>query len=155
MSTTITNPATGQPVSVFVRLSGGYVDCILRADTQAAWEAAALAQNVLVKQPDGSLVPNAGISIDVLGPVVKVPAVIDPATLTVTTPAVMDERYHVNMRLDPRAEGVAKSWEDLAIQWTEHGTLDPEVNNDEVAHVLGGVGLIDPDTIRQPKRVWA
>lgn len=46
---------------------------------------------------NGNLIPHAGILIDEIGPVVKVPAVIDPDTGKVITPAVMVNGHHVNL----------------------------------------------------------
>lgn len=39
-----------------------------------------------------------GVAVDMLGPVTLTPSEIDPETGEVLTPAVIDHRYHVNLR---------------------------------------------------------
>jgi hypothetical protein len=46
---------------------------------------------------DGTLIPHEGVVIDQIGPITKVPAVIDPDTGDVITPAVVVEGWHVNL----------------------------------------------------------
>ena len=46
---------------------------------------------------NGNLIPHAGVIIDEIGPITKVPAVIDPDTSNVITPAVVVEGHHVNL----------------------------------------------------------
>ncbi len=44
------------------------------------------------------LIPCKGLQIDEIGPIMKVPPVINPETFEVITPAVMIEGWHVNFR---------------------------------------------------------
>lgn len=139
----ITDP-NGNPVDVFVRQSGDYIDALIRAETKADWDAEAAAAGLVV---NGEPIP--GASVDELGPVVLTPAVPGPEPMTIATPAVMDNRHHVNLRL-----AASLNWQPLALQWTVHGSPDPAANNAEVCHLINRVGLIDPATIALPKRVW-
>ncbi len=148
MSIVITHPETEEDVTVFVAINGGYVDCICRAESQEAWEAAALADHLLSEDAQGNLIPIEGATIDVLGPVELAPAVLD-AQGDVVTPAVMDERYHVNLRLHPDLP-----WQPIAINWTENGIADPDNNAGEQALLLDSVALIDPDTVASAARGW-
>ena len=66
-------------------------------------------------------------SLDPIGPCELVRAVIDPVTMQVTTPAVVDLSYHVNIRLQAPDE-----------------TLDAEI-------VATGAAV----TPKNPRRVWA
>jgi hypothetical protein len=145
----ITDPTTGNLANVFVTNSTGYIDAYCRADTQATWEDAAIANGLATRQDDGTLLPSPGIWIDVIGSVVKTDAVLAEDG-TEITPAVMDDRYHVNFRLDPSV-----SWEALAIAWTANGTLDSNPDATEVARKMTGVALIDPDSIHSNTRMWA
>lgn len=142
----VTAPA-GSQVRVFVREADGYIDALIRAETKADWDAAAVAGGLVV---DGKPVP--GASIDEIGAVVLSPATVEVGAngqFTETAPATIDTRHHVNLRLDP-----SLGWQPLALQWTFQGSPDPDTNNDEVCHVINRVGLIDPDTVTLPKRVW-
>lgn len=144
MSMTIINPQTGLPTEVFVRaVDGGYIDAICRAETQAAWEAAAEANHLTV---DG--VPIDGANINVIGPVVVTPAILDAQGNTLVPP-VLDERYHVNLRLRDDL-----NWQAVALAWMAYGVPDPDQNAAEVAQELSQVSLIDPDTISSPSQVW-
>ncbi len=71
------------------------IDLMLRFETEA--EAANL---LAAYRLDGAwIAASHGHALDVVGPVVVVPAVADPATGKFTAPPVMDERFHVNLRL--------------------------------------------------------
>lgn len=145
MATTIPHPETGEPVELFVRINAdGYVDALCRAAYKSAWDQAALA-NGLTK--DGE--PVAGVNIDVIGPVTVTPAVIDENTGAEITPADIDNRYHVNLRLAPEV-----NWFPIAYAWMTNGNDDAEPNKDEETRTLARVSLIDPDTISTPTRVW-
>jgi len=144
MSVTIPHPETGEPVELFVRInSDGYVDALCRAAYKSAWEQAAEA-NGLTK--DG--IPIEGASIDVIGPVTVTPAVIDENGAEIT-PADIDNRYHVNLRLGPET-----NWFPIAYAWMTNGNDDAEPNKDEETRTLARVSLIDPDTVKTPSRVW-
>lgn len=158
MSATITD-RNGTEVTVYVAIQGRVVDAIVRADTREDFEAAALSRNLLTEDADGNRTPAPGVNIDVLGPVTIKPAVLDEEG-NVTTPAVTDSRYHVNIRItDPAlsvvdAEGF-ENWRQTAIDWTAYGTPDTAINAEEQGLKLGGVVLIDPATVKSPVRVWA
>jgi hypothetical protein len=67
-------------------------DLMYRATDKATWDAwAALVSLTYDDRPNGCY-------IDEIGPVVVTPAVVGPDG-TIITPAVMDNRYHVNVRL--------------------------------------------------------
>ena len=148
MSITVTDPATGQPASVFLASNGGYPQGKTRSASQAIWHAAALARGLLARQTDGTLAPALGVAIYELGAVVTTPAVVD-ATGTITTPAVMDTRWHVDFQIDPNV--VPESvWVPMAIAWAA-GAPDTQVNDAEACRMLDGAGLIDPATIKSER----
>lgn len=162
MSILIENQS-GNEVEVFIKISGGFVDAIVRADTKEDFETAAIARKLMVQETleDGVTtrnVPAEGINIDALGPVVITPAVLD-VDGNVTTPAVMDNRYHANIRIEEPAISAKtdgfENWKQTAIDWTTYGTPDTSVNAQESGLKLANVVLIDPDTINSPSRVWA
>lgn len=65
-----------------------------------------------------------------------------------------DSRYHANLLLGLGI--VARgTWKTPLLNYYFHGSLVGEKNADEVAYEVGGVELIDPDTIRSPTNVWA
>lgn len=78
------------------------IDLWLRCETRARWLALAVARGLMTQQTIGGVplyTPRAGVSIDEVGNVVITPAVINSTTLTVTTPAVLDTWWSVNVRL--------------------------------------------------------
>jgi hypothetical protein len=99
-------------------------DLMYRATDEATWDAwAAIVSLTYDDRPNGCY-------IDEIGPVVVTPAVIGPDG-TIITPAVMDNRYHVNVRLVS--------------------------GHDPAVLVQGGPGVewIDPATVNNPRRIWA
>ena len=144
MSTTITHPETGEPVEVFVRIADGYVDVMCRAAYRKAWTDAATANKLI--DADGN--PSPGVSIDEIGDVIVTPATYDEDGKELT-PAVIDNRFHVNFRI---AEHLA--WQPIALAWMSQGNDDAVANKDEETRTLAKVSLIDPDTVKTPARVW-
>lgn len=70
------------------------------------------------------------------------------------TAPTFDARYHANLLLGPNI--VARgTWKTPLLNYYFHGALVGEKNAEEVAYSVGGVELIDPDTIRSPACVWA
>ena len=177
MSIVIQDP-NGEDVSVNLQSSGGIIDAEVRATDETTFVAAALDQGLYVKEmqtvvdedgveteepvldEDGNEIirPAAGVNVSVIGPVVVVPATYDDDGNELTPP-VMDNRYHVNLRMAGAAltaadENGYPNWKTTAILWTENGVEDTEVNNHESSLVVEGVGLIDPESIDTPQRVW-
>jgi len=149
-----------EPILVFVRFTGGMLDAIVRATDAATFETAArwaelkyeITETVTDPETDetseegtGEWVVSPGVHIDIIGPV--------------QVGETWDTRYHANIRIaDPALSkvdeyGVLK-WEKWAAAWTLGGEPDEQVNKNEVAKVLQGVSLIDPDTIASPSRRW-
>ena len=169
---TITAP-DGTEVEIYASLSGGYVDTCIRATDRDTWVQAALSQNLLYRDPITEVDPETGeetivgyhdeihtskgANITEIGPVVLTPAVLD-AEGNVVTPAVMDNRFHLNMRLDEPLlsksdENGYPLWQKTALLWMQYG--QPVVpNNEERAKAVSGVEMIDPDSINNPDRVW-
>ena len=177
MSIVIQDP-NGDDVSVNLQWSGGMIDAEVRATDEAAFVAAALQQGIYVREmqtvvdddgveteepvldEDGNEIirPAAGVNVSVIGPVVVVPATYDDEGNELTPP-VMDNRYHVNLRMAGPAltaadENGYPDWQTTAILWTESGVADTEINSHESALIVEDVGLIDPESIDTPKRVW-
>lgn len=159
MSMTVQD-ADSNDVEIYARQSGGYIDTIVRADTQQAFEAAALARNIMVQDEDGNISPSKGVNIDALGPVMLTAGTYDNEGNELTAPT-FDTRYHVNMRIGEPAVSVMDAdlpdlpaWIVTGITWTLQGQTDTNINAEESAKVLYSVALIDPDSISSPSRVW-
>lgn len=96
---------------------------------------------------------------NITGPLypVRVPAVTDPVTGEITTPAVLDSRPHLNIRFYPTAmqnltsEGVPLLFA-TAIQWAANGAIETvlDQNNHEEGIKYNGAVLLDPDSIATP-----
>lgn len=157
----------GTEVQCFVEEKDGMIDAILRADTRAAWETAAIAAEILeyitLRAPEGDgyvdvLRPVPGNNIDIIGAAVIEEAVLDEEGNEVT-PAVLDERFHVNLRLAEPAlskvndQGYPK-WKETVLTWMNFGVEDTESNKNEVGVKLSNVTLIDPSSINTKARVW-
>jgi len=161
------------PIPVFVRYTGGYVELILRADTEEDFWNAAKTVELLSPVTEtvtdeetgektivqtGDWVTTKGVDIDVVGPVVITPGTYAEDGTERTAP-VIDSRFHVNVRIAPRVlaitdeDGILK-WHKWAVAWTRDGTPDTNTNAQEVAYRAMNVALIDPDTIRSPSRVF-
>ena len=150
----------GNDVTVFIKFSHGmFVDAILRANDKATWEAAAIAQGLMVDVPERGPIPVRGVSVAPIGSVVLTPAVMSEDGETTLTPAVTDVRYHLNMRISEpllsalNVDGFQK-WKVTAINWTSYGT-DAAGNKNEQGKTLSNVTLIDPDTINSAAMTWA
>lgn len=162
-----------EPILVNVRVSGLMVDAIVRATDEATFIAAAKMAGLMYQLEETTVDPETGeatvvlldewvwtdgISIDTLGSVLVTPATYDELGEELT-PAIMDERYHVNLRLMPPAtlklndQGIER-WKAWAQSWSVYGAVDAVNNSGESALVMLGVSLIDPDTISSPTRGW-
>jgi hypothetical protein len=115
-------------------------DLMYRAADKASWDAWAAIVSITY---DGY--PN-GCYIDEIGPVVVTPAVVGPDG-EIITPAVMDNRYHVNVRLTQIA---GPRPDPLPEDYVPQGH-DPAV----LAQGGPGVEWIDPVTVNNPRRIWA
>jgi hypothetical protein len=117
----------------------GY-DLMYRATDKAGWDAYAA---IVSLTSDGQPL---GCYIDEIGGIVVTPAVIGPDG-EIVTPAVMDDRHHVNVRVtqvsgplpDPVPEGYVQQGHDLAV----------------LAQGGEGVEWVDPATVDNPRRIWA
>lgn len=80
------------------------------------------------------------------------PGIYDEDGNELTAPT-FDSRYHANVLLgtDIVARG---TWKEPLLNYYHNGALVGEKNAEEVAYEVGGVELIDPDTIRSPGNVW-
>lgn len=142
----------GTPVEIYVEMTDGMVDAMIRATDLATFKAAALSQDLYYDDGDGNLVPSEGVNIDHIGPIMGVDSESGE-------PVVIDERYHLNLRIAEPAlsklnDAGYPKWKATAIAWTIYGSDDPEINSAERAKILNGVALIDPDTVASPSRVW-
>lgn len=115
------------------------MDLMYRATDRAAWDAFTLASGLVA---DGNL---NGCLIDEIGPVITTPAVIGEDG-EIITPAVMDDRWHVNLRLT----------ETFSTSTDEEGNVTT-TGHDPAVLALGGPGVewADPATVQQPRRIWA
>ena len=116
------------------------MDLMYRATDKATWDAYAASKGLTA---DG--MPS-GCYIDEIGPIVTTPAVISGDS-TILTPAVMDDRHHVNVRVtqiagplpDPLPDGYVQQGHDLAV----------------LAQGGAGVEWVDHTTVDNPRRIWA
>lgn len=177
MSIIIQDP-NGEDVSVNLAEGGGMIDAQVRATDEASFVAAALDRKLYVKEmqtvvdddgveseepaldADGNEIirPAEGVNVSVLGPVVVTPGTYEDDG-TETSPPVIDSRYHLNLRLTGAAlqesdENGYPNWKALGIAWTTSGVADTEVNSHESSLIFSDVGLIDPESIDTPQRVW-
>lgn len=132
----------GQSVDVFAREASGYIDMIVRADTKGYWQN--VAEDWGLVDADGNPAP--GVTIDHIGSVVLAPAILDAAG-DIATPAVTDNRHHLNLRVHPDFD-----WQPFAVKWTQDGAVTAP-NNSEDGRRFYRVTLIDPDTIASPSRI--
>lgn len=154
---TITAP-DGTPVEIFASRSGEFVDTCLRAADRETWERAALSQGLLTADSDGSLVAAAGVNITEIGPIVLVPGEYDEEDGSEVKAPVMDSRFHLNMRIaEPLLSKVGPDgyplWQKTALTWMKYGK-PVQPNSAEHAVEVAGVQMIDPDSIKNPDRVW-
>ena len=157
MKTQMITDATGKSARMFAVENAGVIDAMLRATDKATWEAAAEAQNILVRDENDNLVPAPGIDIDAIGAMVVTPGTYGKNGRELTPP-VLDNRYHLNMRvsgavLARRNSGGFAKWKVTALNWTNMGKADM-ANKAEVGASLFGVCLIDPASVNSPARVW-
>lgn len=105
-------------------------DLMYKSTTKETWDAFALSSGLAVDQ-DGSIYPAENVLIDEIGPIVTTPAVYDEDG-DIVTPAIVDESWHVNIRL------TSDSFDILALA---AGDADTE--------------WIDPSEVSTPTRIWA
>lgn len=120
------------------------MDLMYRADTKAAWDAYASEMDLTVT--DGENTYPLGCYIDEIGSIVVTPAVIGENG-EIVTPAVMDDRHHVNVRLTQIAGPLP---DPLPEDYVPQGH-DPAV----LAEGGEGVEWVDPATVDNPRRIWA
>jgi hypothetical protein len=115
-------------------------DLMYRATDEATWDAWAAIVSLTY---DGH--PN-GCYIDEIGPVVVTPAVVGPDG-EIITPAVMDDRYHVNVRLTQIAGPLPDPLPEDYV---------PQGHNPAVLAQGGpGVKWRNPAVVEHPCRIWA
>ena len=153
------------PITTFAINAAGWIEAMLRAETVAAWEAAAESRYLLIRVTldDGAEVLTPAEHVHIAGPIYPVltPAEYD-ADGEITTPAVTDSRPHYNLRIGPWAQepladdGVTPRWQETLLLWMGHGSpIDPaERNRNEDGIKLSDITLIDPTTISSPAMRW-
>lgn len=94
-------------------------DLMFKATDKAAWDAFA------------GTFPETGILVDEIGQILITPPVLD-ANGNIITPVVIDEAYHVNVRI-----------------------ISDEVDCSILANGAPGVNWINPTTVTSPERIWA
>ena len=112
-------------------------DLMYRADTKAAWDA--YASDMALADDDGRPL---GCYIDEIGPIVVTPAVISEDG-TILTPAVMDDRHHVNVRVI-----------NLPTITDEDGNISV-ISMADLAAGTADVEWVDPTTVNSAHRIWA
>lgn len=112
------------------------MDLMYRATDKAAWDAYAASMGLTA---DGY---PSGCYIDEIGSIVQTPAVIGQDG-TILTPAVMDDRYHVNVRIVHLPQSV-----------DEEGTVTVTTMADLAAGNTD-VEWVDPSTVDNPRRIFA
>ena len=112
------------------------MDLMYRATDKATWDAYAASKGLTA---DG--IPS-GCYIDEIGPIVTTPAVISEDG-TILTPAVMDDRHHVNVRVIH-----------LPTVTDEDGTVTV-LSMSELAAGTANVEWVDHTTVDNPRRIWA
>ena len=133
----------GQEYDVPVRLSGGYLDFMLRADTQADFDREAKLVGLMTQDDEGNWSDLRDVRR--LGAYTITKAIEDEEG-NVVTPAVIDTRYHVNVRLSAEMTA-AGAWRGWAVAWMMAGTVDIAPNANETGLKLNGITLLEPDTL--------
>lgn len=149
--------------SLFYEVNGGMIDAIVRADTYDDWISAAVDAYLLFEEHDEAnniyYRPGDGVNISEIGSIVIVPAEYD-ANNEIVTEAVMDDRYHVNIRLAGYAlervneETGNLQWKDTVELWSMMGEDDLNSNKNEFGKKLYNVTLIQPSSISTKKRIF-
>ncbi len=112
------------------------MDLMYRATTKSAWDAYAASMGLTADgQPSGCY-------IDEIGPIVSTPAVIGEDG-EIVTPAVMDDRHHVNVRIVNLPQSV-----------DEEGTVIITTMAD-LAQGNVDVEWVDPALVNNPRRIFA
>lgn len=116
------------------------IDLQIRATDYQAWLDSAVAAGVVsgVDPDTGAAMPSSGANIDQIGPVTTTEAVYSEDGLTLVTPAVIDARFHANLRF---TGGGVEVGERYALDLTQGA--------------YAGVTLLDPADIDTPDRRWA
>jgi hypothetical protein len=150
---TIQDPS-GNDVQIFARQGEGFVDLCTRTGNREIWEAVAVAANLYIETDNGPA-PDPDVCVVETPPIVLTPAVMDGED--VVTPEVLDQRYHLNLRLLPgmlervNDEGYPL-WQLTALAWM--AGQDAEPNKCEAGKERQGITMIDPDSISSPSVVW-
>jgi hypothetical protein len=138
------------------------------------------AVNIATVDEAGNIVPIAEVNIHPFRPeetitIVKVPAVIDPETMEVVTPAEIVEGWHWNMRFYGTSEATLRKPEPDGGWQPEHDLFDRTYINELVAgrtgmipnwvanaedpippgYEAGGCRAFDPALISSRSNVWA
>lgn len=135
---------------VYAALSGGKLSVMVRATDRATFFAVAEQVGLVEADEDGNVAPIRDVTITELGPYVITPATFDEDGNELT-PAVLDNRYHVNFWLGPTVVE-RNQWQAWLLQWMENGEA-AQPNKDEASVGLSGIELIDPATIKSPANV--
>ena len=167
----MSEPLVIDGVRIYATLDRGNLWCMIRAMDKATFDAQALAVGLTaytnpavpaVTDPEtgevvtpaieasGPVVPTRGVTITEIGTHVLTPATYDEEG-NVLTPAVLDNRYHVNFWLDAGTVALG-AWMKWATLWTYYGAAI-EPNREEDGTDLQGIELIDPQTVKQAVNV--
>ena len=122
------------------------MDYLIRAESQAVFRTYAQDWGWIDEEDR----PTQGTLIDELGPVVVTPAVIGE-DMTITTPAVMDDWHHVNVRLVDADPVEARN--KVAENTTR--SVIRGVNVIEKGEEPTRIQLLYPEDIMTPIRIWA
>ena len=160
----------GVEYSVPASGSSGMVDVILRGEDTSILKAALIEQGMLVDDGNGLYYTAAGVDItpywepskqdfsDLFSPTITPAVVVDGE---VVTPAVIDTRPHLNIRLSDNAvlkESQATpgelQWVETLVLWMLYGDDDPLVNKSESAIKYSSISLVEPESVNTQQRVW-
>jgi len=125
------------------------IDYLIRAETKEVWRSYAEEQGWLTNI-DGEPVPAEHVRVDTLGPVVVTPGTYDEEGNELTPP-VMDDWYHVNLRIiEHQRDEVVQSFASGKAVVTEQDVRAIEGTIEE-----GAIQLLFAEDIETPIRVWA
>lgn len=137
-------------VRCYVAIENGILRAMIRAENKMTFDGAALSVGLRYINDGGEVATPRSVTITELGPYVITPATYD-AEGNELTPAVMDNRYHVNFWID--LDGTQdQSWQQWGPIWTLNGQV-ASANASEVAYAYNGIELIDPMTVSSPSNV--
>lgn len=134
------------------------LDFMLRSKNKDVWINIAKTYGILIQGSNGELIPADGVTIVEIGSIVLTPATVEPITGLELTPAIIDDRFHVNLRLAEPAlmkdsdEPGKKKYEKILEEWMNNGVNARKNNKKEKSKRYKDIELLSE--IQTPLHVF-